>query len=335
VTAPITDDELEALLGAYALDACEPDEATLVEELLRARPELAREAAQLADAAAWLGATEALAPPSQLRRAVFQRIRRPRPGTDRAARLYAAEAERVAAEFDQLDPDDDDVPTANGLTARELVAHVAAQESLLAQSIGRAVDDLDAIGVEARTNAFIERYADLPFSDLVETWRHAVDAVLRWAGDPASADGTVDWLGMPLGRDDVLVARSFENWLHRDDLRRVRGRPGSPPPGPEMHLMAELAVATLPPALARAGKARPGRHARLVLTGDGGGDWLVALGSGPGTMAAPDVTITADVVDWCLVAGERLEAAALARTVEGDAALADDLAEAASAFATL
>jgi hypothetical protein len=49
----------------------------------------------------------------------------------------------------------------------------------------------------------------------------------------------------------------------------------------------------------------------------------------------PNVALTADVVDWCRCVSERVAPGALARRVEGDPALADDLAAASSAFATL
>ena len=49
--------------------------------------------------------------------------------------------------------------------------------------------------------------------------------------------------------------------------------------------MSELASRILPVALALRGAERPGKTARLVLTGDGGGDWLVPLDGG-----APTVT---------------------------------------------
>jgi hypothetical protein len=58
-------------------------------------------------------------------------------------------------------------------------------------------------------------------------------------------------------------------------------------------------------------------------------------GARPAPDAVPDVTLTADIVDWCLVAGERLTPAELPHTVDGDAGLADDLIAAAPAFATL
>ena len=82
------------------------------------------------------------------------------------------------------------------------------------------------------------------------------------------------------------------------------------------------------------GRSRPTRTARLVLTGEGGGEWLVAMGGGEPN-AVPDVTVTADVVDWCRRVGERIAPDALACRIDGDESLAADLIEAASAFATL
>ncbi len=71
MTAPFDDTDLEELLGAYALDACEPERAAAIDLLFVRRPDLAREAARLADAAVWIGGSEALEPPASLRRAVF------------------------------------------------------------------------------------------------------------------------------------------------------------------------------------------------------------------------------------------------------------------------
>ena len=82
------------------------------------------------------------------------------------------------------------------------------------------------------------------------------------------------------------------------------------------------------------GRSRPGHTARLVLTGEGGGEWLVAMGGGEPN-AVPDVTVTAHVVDWCRRVGERIAPDALPCRIDGDHALAADLIQAASAFATL
>ncbi len=53
--------------------------------------------------------------------------------------------------------------------------------------------------------------------------------------------------------------------------------------------------------------------ARLVLTGEGGGSWTVPCGPDEivhlsDVPALPDVTVTADVVEWCLMVGERVDA---------------------------
>jgi hypothetical protein len=49
----------------------------------------------------------------------------------------------------------------------------------------------------------------------------------------------------------------------------------------------------------------------------------------------PDVTVTADVVDWCRLVGDRVPPDALPVLIEGDDALGRDLLAAAPALATL
>ncbi len=324
MTVPFDDSGLEELLGAYALDACDPEEAA------------ALEAAQLADAAVWIGASEALEPPVSLRRAVFDHARLRRADPDQPARLYEAEAQRLAREVDLLDSDHDEVRTANGLTARGLVIHLGAQESLLARSVGRLVEpDLDVEDIDDRTAAYGERFRDAAYDDVVAFWRSAVQAVREWSDDPTARDADVEWLGLALKRDNLLIALAFENWTHRDDLRRVRGQASAPPPAPELHLMAEMSMRTLPFGLVATDRSRPGRLARVVLTGDGGGSWRVCMGPDVERDAEPDVMVTTDVVDWCRVASERLPVADLHPVVDGDEHLAKDLLVAASAFATL
>jgi hypothetical protein len=98
--------------------------------------------------------------------------------------------------------------------------------------------------------------------------------------------------------------------------------------------MADLSVMMIPASLEMAERAHRGKTARVVLTGDGGGDWLIPLGFSEASQT-PDVVLTTDVVAWCRCVSERLAPDALPRDVEGDPALADDLAAASSAFATL
>ena len=71
-----------------------------------------------------------------------------------------------------------------------------------------------------------------------------------------------------------------------------------------------------------------------VLTGDGGGDWTFAMGAGAPS-SPPDVTITADVLEWCLLVGDRIDPADLHYAIDGDPELGRDLVASASALATL
>lgn len=333
------DAAVEELLGAFALDACDEDETAAVEALLGRRPDLATESARLTQAAVWVGATEALEAPTELRGSVLARARARRvdESLDGPLRAYIASAERLEDSIDVLDQDDLHETTANGLDVRDLVVHLAAQESLLAQSIGASpVPEVDDVDVPARTAALVRHFAARPLDDVRALWRQSVDTVCAWGSDPATRETTLRWLEFDLPRDNVLVARAFENWIHRDDLRAATGRGTDPPPAAHLHEMADLSLRTMPMGLLASGRSRPGKSARVVLTGPGGGEWLVAMGGGDTAPdVEPDVTLTADVIAWCRVAGERLTADDLERTVEGDEDLAADLLAAAPAFATL
>jgi uncharacterized protein (TIGR03083 family) len=351
MSRPRDDAALEELLGAFALDALEPEEVAEVEALLARRPDLAREADRLVRTAAWLGATEAIAARPEMRDELFARARTQRPPTgggpeapraaptkgDEAVQTYTASTERLGETLGSFDTAASDVPTPNGLTARDLVVHLAAQESLLAQAIDRTVvpeildDDIDA-----RTASFVARYREASLDEVTDVWRRSVDEVAAWADDPATRRTTVPWIGLAMPRDNFLVARAFENWIHRDDLRRAQGQAPEAPPPAELHEMANLSMRTLPFALLVTDRAHPGKVARVVLTGPGGGEWQLSMGGHAAVEGArPDVTLTTSIVDWCLVAGERLEPGELDHTSDGDVDLAGDLVAAAPTFATL
>jgi uncharacterized protein (TIGR03083 family) len=338
-----TDDTmLDELLGAYALDAVGADEAVAVEAYLERAPHAAQELARLRNAAAWIGATEALTPPPELHDTVLEAARSRRATAlgrsapdDPFLAVYLTETGRLDALLDTIPADALDRRTFNGLTVRELVIHLAAMESSFAATLGVTTEpEITESAVEIRTAAFIEHYRDRPLADARARWREAVDAVRRWAADPANADAGVQWLALHFTRESLLVARSFETWTHADDLRRVLRQPLESPPAGSLRLMAEVSVTAMPTALEVAERAHRGKTARIVLTGDGGGDWLIPLGFSE-TGKTPDVVLTADVVDWCRCVSERVAPEALARRVEGDPALADNLAAASSAFATL
>lgn len=335
----MSDAELRELLAAHALHASLPSEALELERFLGRSPDAAAELARLSTAAAWIGATEALTPPPTLRRSVLAAARdRQRAGgghDDDLMRLYRIEAERFDALVDALAPDDLAATTANGLSVRDLVIHLAAMESMVSAGLGFPVPAPDAgTEVEARTAAFIEALAVEPIDSVRVLWREAVAGVVQWAASRAET-GLLPWLGFDVQRDTLLVSRAFETWIHSDDIRRAMGRQLEPPRPAHLHRMADFSMRNLPAWLEVVGLAHPGRTARVVLTGDGGGSWLVPLAPQAPVMEEVDVVLEVDVVDWCHRVGERISPAAISVRVEGDEALAADILDAASALATL
>ena len=331
----MTDAEVEELLGAYALHACDQDEVAAIESVLRRRPDLAREAERLSRAAAWLGVGEARQPPRALGEHVLgaafaRRQARPVAVVD----LYLALSDEFERAAMALPASAYDTPTPNGLTAHDLVVHMAAQESLLAQHLGvPTLEDVDETDVTARTHELLPRYADVDIEQALDLWRRSVEANRA----SALARGVADPEPLPafgLDTHDTLVVRAFEAWIHTDDLRRAAQLAPAAPAPQHLAIMSDFAGRILPVALDISGHSHGAKTARLVLTGAGGGEWVVPMrpGQPPG---APDVTVTADVVEWCLLMGDRRAPHELAHVVDGDAALARDLVAAAPALAML
>jgi uncharacterized protein (TIGR03083 family) len=330
----LSDAQVEELLGAYALDACEPEEVAAIEAVLARRTDLAREADRLSRVASWLGATEATEPPVRMRDDMLDSALARRHGSaDPVLDVYVSLSERFEQAIVDLPDDALDVVTPNGLSAHDLVVHMAAQESLLAQNLGApTIAELEEEDIVARTEALLPRFAGRDLDDAVTLWRDSVEANRAWA--VVNPDRTAIWRGLGLTRDDTLLVRSFEAWVHTEDLRGAAGLPGAAPETRHLLLMSDLARRILPLALAVAGREHVGKTARLVLTGPGGGDWLVPMGSGTAA-DAPDVTVTADVIDWCRLVGDRIAPDALRLEVDGDEGLGRDLVAAAPALATL
>src|SRR5438552_8345128 len=88
-------DQFEELVGAYALDACEPEEVAVLDAYVEAHPDVAGDIERLRDAAAALGAVGALHPPLDLRDRLLSRA---------AECVTAADAQTtLQAETDRLD----------------------------------------------------------------------------------------------------------------------------------------------------------------------------------------------------------------------------------------
>lgn len=328
----ITSEAFEELLGAFALDACDSVEMAAVEQYIAAHPEVIGEVERLRAAAAGLAASAALAPPSDVRTAVFERARARRaPRSLTALEVHAEVEATLTGLLDDVPVAALDTTTFNGLTVRELVAHLVAMESLLALWLGvPTLEHVDDEDVEARTAAVLEVTRDWPFAEVVALWRRSMSAVRA----AAPRDATSRWFGSELPTDLVLLFRAFETWTHTDDIRRALGGPLDLPSPAAMRTMAEGSMSMVPRALDSGGLTHSGRTARIVLTGVGGGAWTVPMEVGD-EPAEPDVTITLPVGDWCRLFSARLSPDDLDMHVQGDRRLSADLVAAAPAFAGL
>ena len=302
MTPRFDDATLEELLGAYALDACEPDEAAAIEELLDRRPDLAIEARRMSNAAAWVGATGALAPPDSLRADVLGMARQQRhTSTVRPVSTASAVArtDRAIASFDEANADR---PTPNGLRARRPGRAPSRRRRACSpsRSGSRWFPTSPRSGSRSAPRRSSTATARVRSPRRTTRLRRSVDAVRRWAEDPCDRhDRRVD---------PVCLASARTCWS------RLRSRTGStattcaaPKVVPARRLQRPTARDGRPLGAARcrcrcpsSAAPRPDRVARVVLTGDGGGDWLIAMGGGHAPAGAvSDVTLTADVVDWC------------------------------------
>ncbi|MDQ6616651.1 MAG: maleylpyruvate isomerase family mycothiol-dependent enzyme [Actinomycetota bacterium] len=131
--------------------------------------------------------------------------------------------------------------------------------------------------------------------------------------------------------DRILVVRLFETWTHEEDVRRATNRPLAAPDAARLRLMTELAVAALPKGLEIVDRPQPGRTARIVLTGPGGGTWQASLDRRP--PGPTDVRIIVDATSFCRLVANRMEPVDLGADISGDEALGADLLVGAQALA--
>jgi uncharacterized protein (TIGR03083 family) len=326
-------EEFDEIVAAFALDACDVEETDAVERYVDAHPEVVADVERLRAAAAGLAATDALAPPRDVRASVFEVARARRaPRTQTPSEAHAEIEATLVELLADVPASAHDRPTLNGLTVRGLVAHLAAMESLLAQWMGvPTFPEVTREDVEGRTAAVTAATADWVLADVVALWRSSTAAVRAAVPD---AGPTVPWFGSQTSTDLALLVSAFEIWTHTDDIRRAVGRPLETPSAAAMHTMADGSMTMVPAALAASGRERAGRTARVVLTGPGGGEWTVPMQLG-GAVGDPDVVISLPAVEWCRRFSERLEADELDIEVHGDRDLAADLVSAAPVFARL
>lgn len=325
------DDEPAALL---AIDALTPDEQVEAELRLGPWP------MPLAEATLPLAEAVASEPPADLRPDVLAAAlaRRPAGRAVPAVRAVTpAEAfERTLGEFHALLRSLSEAEASRSAheehgRVRDLVAHLVGVERLNLRWLDPDGDAPYLPDHVASTRDTVAELAGLPFADVVDRWHAAARAMLA-AARRGDQDRQVPFHDIAVSVGGMLTMRTFELWAHGMDIALATDRPLLELDDERMLLMSSRLMDALPLALAYRGVALPGRTARFVLTGPGGGCYDVPLDGGAAP-ADPDVLVVADVVGLCRVAAARLRPEHLDATVEGDRDLADLVLAHVDAFA--
>jgi uncharacterized protein (TIGR03083 family) len=342
-------------VAAYALDAHEPEDGLAIEAHLEAAPGAARWERTLRAAAGELAAvgTVEVPPPAGLGHRVLAEARRRRPSTPVVAgaspiEMHRVELARAVLLFCDLRPADwgrpVDPPEFAGWTVHDVVAHLAAIETLLADHLGVPVDGVPetATDNEGRTAATQARHRDLPPAAAVVELEAAAEAVDRdvVSRGEAGLDDRIDWLGGPAAVRVPLTIRAFESWTHADDVRRALGVPMLPPPRPSLLTMTHSACGFVPGLLAARGAHHPDRWARFRFP-DLGPDaaWDADLGMighvRPAGGDPVDTELVLDAVDFCRAISARLPRDGVPYAAAGDQGLAAEVVDALPALAML
>lgn len=204
-------------------------------------------------------------------------------------------------------------PALRGLDVQGLVGHLIGVE----EDVHRCLAGDPEVAVASHvgsTQPAADRQAGRPPALTRAEWRRAADHTIDLvrAAD-LRAEVAVHGMRVPLGL--LLIVRTFELWVHENDIREAVALSPSAPDASTLSLMTSAAADLLPQAAIRA-RLNDSVRVHLVLTGPGGGTWDIAVGQSPSNPAA--VTIVADAVGFCRLAANRLTTAGLAPYVTGD-----------------
>jgi uncharacterized protein (TIGR03083 family) len=341
-------------LAVYALDAHDADHAAAIVAHLDANPDVARREQDLRAAAGELAAAVVgdVTPGPELRSRVLAEARRRRPPAAVAAGASPIDVRRVEVArailllrdltaHDWARPVD---PTEfAGWTVHDVVVHLAANESLLADQLGVPVPAIPetATDNEERTARARARHAGRPPTRAVaelEAAAEAIDTELAARGE-ARLDEPIDWWGRRTATQVAVLVRAFETWTHADDIRRAVGVAMVAPPPASLFTMTHTGCALVPAMLAARDASHPGRLVRFHFTDLGGAAWDVDLGAVGGVRPAGEHAVDAELVTEaaavCRAISARLDPRELPCVVVGDEQLAHDVINALPALAVL
>ncbi|MEU4419827.1 maleylpyruvate isomerase family mycothiol-dependent enzyme [Actinoplanes sp. NPDC024001] len=323
MTGTFSHEAISQLIGAWAVDACSPEEADLVQAHLRRCDICTTEARVLRETVADLGGDDLRPPPglgARLRTAAHVR-RRPAPRAPAYAKPYAAQVAALDLTLSTLDPGGwQRIAAYEEMSVHDLLAHLLATDSLVAAALGVPVQPPMEPGTNpvARTAVVVAQERERPVEQTLRAWRDQAEALCRVL-PRRPGDATVT-LGFPMVVPDVLLARAFETWIHTEDIAGATASPAATPLPENLSPMADLAARMLPKVTARGFP--DGGLIGLHLTGPGGGDWTIPAGRSDDLGGVPDAEITADVVEFCRLVGGRRDPATFPAVISGDTAVA-------------
>lgn len=231
-----------------------------------------------------------------------------------------AERSRLGRTIQYADPSTWDEPSpCAGWTNRELLAHLAAQDTAAAQVAGeerpgefeafREANDGE-LWVDGFNEWALGVRKDLETRRIMSDWGRAADLLCRRLTDiaPERWDSLrVPWLAGEIGVRYLVQSRIIEWWYHGEDLREGTDQLPNPQHWP-IHLACDMGIRMLPYALGLAGLSFPGRSVQVDVSGMGSGSWHWGLGprETPATDKKPDAWIEGRALAFALVAGRRM-----------------------------
>jgi uncharacterized protein (TIGR03083 family) len=171
-----------------------------------------------------------------------------------------------------LRPDDAAKPTdCRGWSVFDQVAHVVSTEAMVA---GDAVPDVDVSGYDHVRHEFgerVERYLESrrgrDLEDVLDELEWRLDERLAvYRADDVDPAATVPGPFGPTSLADLLAIRTFDVWMHEQDIREALGRPGGLDT-PAASLSVSTLFRSFPRIVARDAGVEPGNAVVLELTG--------------------------------------------------------------------
>lgn len=230
-----------------------------------------------------------------------------------------AERERLGRTIQYTPPaawDADSVSA--GWRNRDIVAHLAAQDTAAAQLVGdEPAEEFDmfreANGGELWVNGFnewaIKVRDERPTRQLIADWGRAAETFLELCtrlSDDEWRTKRVDWVAGSIGVPYLVQSRTIEWWIHGEDLREGAGLETNYQHWP-VYLTNDLAIRMLPFSLGQAGLSFPGRSVQVELEGIGGGTWHWGLAprETPAADKKADAYIAGRATAFALIAARR------------------------------